>query len=206
MTDLRQFAWIARCLKICQLPYCSQYTLSLTPLNFVQVYFNGAKRCTVYYSCINSFVPNTPFLYSLKTSENQVFWCFQGVQKGCIGNKRVNTRILGGTSFGTNKIHVNKIKRMLIKRQSCSQHFALQINWPVSIWWKICRLKNYVMTLLLKGGFGYNTDIMTLMNHTFHLNKYFTHFTPISKNVPSLKIWELLGENFNIIPAQAPKK
>ena len=39
---------------------------------------------------INSFVPNAPFLYSLKTSENRkAFWCFQGVEKGCIGSKWV---------------------------------------------------------------------------------------------------------------------
>ena len=34
---------------------------------------------------INSFVPNAPFLYLLKTSEN--------VEKGCIGNKWVNKRL-----------------------------------------------------------------------------------------------------------------
>ena len=40
---------------------------------------------------INIFVPNAPFLYPLKTSENRkVFWCFQGLEKGCIGNKWVN--------------------------------------------------------------------------------------------------------------------
>ena len=39
---------------------------------------------------INPFVPNAPFLYPLKTSENcKVFWCFQGVEKGCIGNEWV---------------------------------------------------------------------------------------------------------------------
>ena len=38
--------------------------------------------------CFNPFVPNGPFLYPLKTSENlAVFWCFQGVKKGCIGNE-----------------------------------------------------------------------------------------------------------------------
>ena len=37
---------------------------------------------------INPFVPNAPFLYPLKTSENlTVFWCFQGVGKRCIGSK-----------------------------------------------------------------------------------------------------------------------
>ena len=41
---------------------------------------------------INSFLPNAPFLYPLKTSENfRVFWYFQGIEKVCIGNKWINT-------------------------------------------------------------------------------------------------------------------
>ena len=40
------------------------------------------------------FVTNAPFSLPLKTSENlMVFWCFQGVKKGCIGNKWANTRL-----------------------------------------------------------------------------------------------------------------
>ena len=47
---------------------------------------------------VNSFVPNVPFLYPLKTSENlMVFWCFQGVEKQCIGGKWVN-KLLGRLS------------------------------------------------------------------------------------------------------------
>ena len=39
----------------------------------------------------NPFVANAPFLYPQKTSENlTVFWCFQGLEKRCIGNKWVN--------------------------------------------------------------------------------------------------------------------
>ena len=39
----------------------------------------------------NLFVPNAPFLYLLKTSENRmVFWCFQELEKGSIGNNWVN--------------------------------------------------------------------------------------------------------------------
>ena len=38
----------------------------------------------------NSPVPNAPFLYLLKTSENcKVLWRFLGVEKGCIGNEWV---------------------------------------------------------------------------------------------------------------------
>ena len=40
---------------------------------------------------LNPFVPNAPLLYPLKTSKNlTVFWCFEGVEKGWIGNKWVN--------------------------------------------------------------------------------------------------------------------
>ena len=39
----------------------------------------------------NPFVPNAPFFYPLKTSENlTIFWCFQGIEKWCIGNTLVN--------------------------------------------------------------------------------------------------------------------
>ena len=42
----------------------------------------------------NPFAPNVPFLYPLKTSENlTVFWYFQGVEKGCIGNKWVKVSV-----------------------------------------------------------------------------------------------------------------
>ena len=42
----------------------------------------------------NLFVPNAPFLYPLKTSENRtVCWCFQGVKKGCIGDEWVNSSL-----------------------------------------------------------------------------------------------------------------
>ena len=44
---------------------------------------------------LNPFLPNTPFLYPLKTSENRmVFWCFQGVEKRCIGNEWVNYKAM----------------------------------------------------------------------------------------------------------------
>ena len=40
-----------------------------------------------YKTTFNPFVPNAPFLYPLKASE--VFWCFHGVEQGCIGNEWV---------------------------------------------------------------------------------------------------------------------
>ena len=64
---------------------------------------------------INLFVPNTPFLYPLKTSVNyKVFWCFQGVEKEWIGNKWVKTlsyrkdaalKIYWGVDFHLQKIY-----------------------------------------------------------------------------------------------------
>ena len=46
---------------------------------------NGLQKTPV-----NPFVPNAPFLYPLNTSENRkVFSCFQGVEKGYIGNEWV---------------------------------------------------------------------------------------------------------------------
>ena len=43
---------------------------------------------------VNPFVPSAPFLYPLKTSENlKVFWCFQGVEKGCTGNEWVKNTL-----------------------------------------------------------------------------------------------------------------
>ena len=42
----------------------------------------------IFHNTVNPFVPNAPFPYPLKTLENlTVFWCFQGVEKGCIGNE-----------------------------------------------------------------------------------------------------------------------
>ena len=38
----------------------------------------------------NLFFPKAPFLYLLKTEKCKVFWCFQGVEKGCVGTELVN--------------------------------------------------------------------------------------------------------------------
>ena len=58
------------------------------------------------YLYVNPFVPNAPFLYPLKTSENQkVLRCFQGVEKGCIGNEWVNYD-LAGQDRATDDIYI----------------------------------------------------------------------------------------------------
>ena len=51
---------------------------------------NSVGDFSLHISMINPFVPNAPFLYPLKTSENRkLFSYFQGVEKGCTGNEWV---------------------------------------------------------------------------------------------------------------------
>ena len=55
---------------------------------------------------VNPFIPNAPFLYPLKASENRkVFWCFQRVEKGCIGNEWVKiVSLVQGQAWESEKI------------------------------------------------------------------------------------------------------
>ena len=50
--------------------------------------FTGSYKKRVHF--FNSLVTNDPNLNPLKTPENQVFWGFQGVKNGSIGQKWVN--------------------------------------------------------------------------------------------------------------------
>ena len=59
---------------------------------------------------MNPFVPNVPFFYLLKSLENlAVFWCFQWVEKGCIGNKWVKSKITKdiGKVYQTMRVKLN---------------------------------------------------------------------------------------------------
>ena len=50
---------------------------------------------TIALGSLNTFVPITSFIYPMKISENlKVLLCFQGVEKGYIGNKWVNSSII----------------------------------------------------------------------------------------------------------------
>ena len=54
------------------------------------VVFETSTESNIAKECFIPFVPNAPFLYPLKTSENlTAFGCFQGVKKGCIENECV---------------------------------------------------------------------------------------------------------------------
>ena len=55
---------------------------------FINIKYNLTVSKEQLRKCPNPFVPNASFLYPLETSENRkIFWCFQGVEKGYIGNK-----------------------------------------------------------------------------------------------------------------------
>ena len=59
---------------------------------------------------VNPFVLSASFLYPLITSENLTFfWCFQRVEKGCIGNKWVKR--LSKSKFHIQILYVYKYKR-----------------------------------------------------------------------------------------------
>ena len=76
---------------------------------------------------INSFVLNTPILYPMKTSENlAVFWCFQEVEKGSIGNK--------WAKISSVKILYNKKNHFLYSDSTTIKTFS---KWWIFIIWRI---------------------------------------------------------------------
>ena len=66
------------------------YQFRIIQINFCQLFVQFHSK----WLFINPFVPNAPFLYYVKTSENLTVFCFQGVEKGCIGNEWVKRFIV----------------------------------------------------------------------------------------------------------------
>ena len=91
------------------------------PAGWEKRHFSLEVRLWVDYTdlwSINPFVPNALFLYPLKTSENrQVFWCFQGLEKGCIGNDWVkeSTNIENGDNFNELKVIKKTLVNIIIR-------------------------------------------------------------------------------------------
>ena len=56
---------------------------------FEYTFVDHHDKSAILDSFILLFVRNGSFPYSLKISENLTVWCFQGVEKGCIGNEWV---------------------------------------------------------------------------------------------------------------------
>ena len=49
------------------------------------------NNCRIITNFLNLFIANTTFLYPLETLEKRkIFWCFQEIEKVCIGNEWVN--------------------------------------------------------------------------------------------------------------------
>ena len=57
-------------------------------------------------SSINTFAPKSPFPYPQKTYT--VFWCFQGVEKGSIGNEWIKMKIFEPSILCTVRRYINK--------------------------------------------------------------------------------------------------
>ena len=104
----------------------------------------------------NPFVPNTSFLYPLKTSENlTVFWCFQGVEEGCNGKKMG----LNSSDLKWNRSELTLSWRIFRSYRNC---FAEQINGMVSIWqghlsWEtyFCKNRRQISLLILSALINY---------------------------------------------------
>ena len=80
--------------------YISGYRKKCSPFFFLLFFLEKFRTLTLpcfnekpmknNISFLNTLVSNAPFFYPLKTPENpKVFWYFQGVEKGWIGNKWV---------------------------------------------------------------------------------------------------------------------
>ena len=81
---------------------------------FSRISNNYSERVTYNRPVFHPLVPNAPFLYPLKTSENRkVFWCFQGVEKGYIGNKWVNSTSRSNYSSPMKNTVRNKMNHVL---------------------------------------------------------------------------------------------
>ena len=79
---------------------------------------------------VNLFVPNAPFLYPLKTSKNfTVFWCFQGLEKGCIGNEWVKRKFsyISKITFCNKPMHVTEVLKGFLE---CRNPLTLQKRPP----------------------------------------------------------------------------
>ena len=63
------------------------YLFTYLTLFYIFNFFNNIT--SLHSLLLNPFVPNAHFLYPLKTSENLTVFCFQGAEKGYIGNQRV---------------------------------------------------------------------------------------------------------------------
>ena len=150
------------------------------------------------FSSLNPFVPNACFLYPLKTLGNRkVFWCFQGVEKGCNGKEWVNysdilkynDRIHGNRE----KSYISKVERRLLSRgrglnSLVGVHFSTLVSLllPYCSYISSCVVFSYFWTRYFKR-FWISLIIFSLY-HSFLVtlkrsNLMQTHFLAVLKKV-----------------------
>ena len=77
--------------QVYSLPFNTLWLTFLNKIILLSILMKREHLISKIFSFINSVVPNAPFLYPLKTSENlTVFWYFQRIEIGWIWNKWVN--------------------------------------------------------------------------------------------------------------------
>ena len=83
------FLWKKK--QVYSLPFNTLWLTFLNKIILLSILMKREHLISKIFSFINSVVPNAPFLYPLKTSENlTVFWYFQRIEIGWIWNKWVN--------------------------------------------------------------------------------------------------------------------
>ena len=101
---------------------------------------------------IDPFVSNAPLLYPLKTSENRKVFCFQGVEKGCIGNKWVigafvllgiSIYVLSDFRLYFERFHITGI---LLKKENLFAWPTARISLPI-----LCLIQHLLMEKCFKG-------------------------------------------------------
>ena len=70
----------------------------------------------------NPLSPTAPFLYPQQTSENLTIFCFLGIEKGCIGNERVNGAI------GLKNAKIVDIEKKIDKQGECDSADPVSSN------------------------------------------------------------------------------
>ena len=116
----------------------TRYLISFLKKSLISANQSGFKPGN---SCVNHFFPNALFIYPLKTLENcKVFWCFPGIEKGCIGKKWINEFL---------SIKHNIYKSFDENYKSINRHFK-SIQWSQARWSYLQIKKNGISGNLFK--------------------------------------------------------
>ena len=87
---------------------------------------------------ISPFIPNAPFLYPPKTSENsKAFWCFRRLEEWCIRNKWVKIK---------DALELQSIISVFDKAIYCK---VMEIKWKNPDQFSSCVIKSWIFHTLL---------------------------------------------------------